>query len=114
MKTIVELFTSPTCPYCPAAKQVASESVGSLREKGEEIELNIFDVSTPIGSSKAREYGITHVPEMIIYADPAKKILIEGAASKEGFERAVRMCQGKEAIPQKRGFFSGLKSAFKL
>lgn len=113
MKTFIELFTSPTCPYCPAAKRVASESVGLLREKGEEIELNIFDVSTSLGSIKANEYGITHVPTLVVYAETGQKILIEGSPAKESLQRAIRIAQGKEIVPKKNGILSKINSLFK-
>ncbi len=102
MKVTVELFTSPTCPFCPVAKKTASEVVQSLASKGEEVELTEFSTATKQGMAKANEYGIAHVPELVVYGDSQEKILIEGSPSAQSLERAVRMAQGKEEIPRKK------------
>ncbi len=102
MKVNIELFTSPTCPFCPGAKKTAEQVVENLANKGEEVELREFNTTTRQGAAKANEYGITHVPELVVYENSEKKILIEGAPSLQSLERAIRMAQGKEEIPHKK------------
>ncbi len=112
MKTIIELFTSPTCPFCPRAKQVVNEVVSDLKDK--DIELVEFDVSTSSGEVKANEYGIASVPQMVFYTDAARKVLIEGAPERQSVEKAIRIAQGKEEVPQKKTFSTMLKSILRF
>ena len=116
MKTFIDLFTSPTCPYCPGAKAVTDKVVGELNAKGEELVLSEFDISTAAGMAKAREYGVTHVPDIVIYVGSGRKVSIEGAPKQASLERAIEMAQGKvNAVEKKeRGFLSKLGSALGL
>jgi glutaredoxin len=51
------LFTTPTCPKCPAAKKL-------LEQKGVKYEL--VDASKPDGLDKARKFQIVQVPALIV------------------------------------------------
>jgi ribonucleoside-triphosphate reductase (formate) len=55
MKNI--LFTTPTCPNCPAAKTLLE-----LKE----LDFELVDASTPEGLNLARKYGVGSVPTFII------------------------------------------------
>ena len=58
MKTNLILFTSTTCPKCPAAKDL-------LDSKGLEYEL--MEIPTnPEAIELAKEHGIMHVPAILI------------------------------------------------
>jgi small redox-active disulfide protein 1 len=59
---LIELFTSPTCPYCPRAKEIAEKIV--RRMPG--VILIERDVSEPENAAIARSYGIQGVPAMVI------------------------------------------------
>lgn len=62
MELLLELFTSPTCPHCPAAKRIA-ENVVKQMEGAILIER---DVSSPENASIAARYGIHGVPTIMI------------------------------------------------
>jgi small redox-active disulfide protein 1 len=62
MEFLLELFTSPTCPYCPAAKRVA-ENVVKQMEGAILIER---DVSLPENAEAAARYRIQGVPTLIV------------------------------------------------
>ncbi len=59
---LIELFTSPTCPYCPRAKEIAERIVKRLPN----ALLIERDVSQPENAEIARRYGIMGVPTMVI------------------------------------------------
>jgi small redox-active disulfide protein 1 len=59
---LIELFTSPTCPYCPRAKEVAERIVKRMSK----VLLIERDVSQPENAEIARSYGIQGVPAMVI------------------------------------------------
>ena len=50
------LFTTPSCPNCPKAKEL-------LNEKN--VEYESIDASTPEGLEKAKELGIMQVPTLV-------------------------------------------------
>ncbi len=59
---LIELFTSPTCPYCPRAKEIAERIVKELPN----ALLIERDITEPENAEIARRYGIQGVPTMII------------------------------------------------
>ncbi|WP_297981456.1 MJ0307 family thioredoxin [uncultured Methanobrevibacter sp.] len=59
----VEVFTSPTCPHCPGAKQVVAQA---KEELGDAIDVIQFDIAEEEGRQKAINYGIMAVPAIAI------------------------------------------------
>ena len=57
----VEVFTSPTCPYCPMAEQVVEEA---KKEIGEEMNVEVVNIMTD--RQRAIDYGIMAVPAIAI------------------------------------------------
>ncbi|MBU2559771.1 thioredoxin family protein [archaeon] len=62
MELLLEIFTSPTCPHCPAAKRVAENVVGQM-ESALMIER---DMATPEGAEAAARYGVKGVPTIVV------------------------------------------------
>ena len=77
----VEVFTSPSCPYCPMAEQVVEEA---KREIGSEMEVEVVDIS--IDRQRAVDYGIMAVPAIAING----VVEFVGAPSLEEFMSKVR------------------------
>ncbi|MBZ9571160.1 MJ0307 family thioredoxin [Methanobrevibacter sp. TMH8] len=57
----VEVFTSPSCPYCPMAEQIVEEA---KREIGSEMEVEVVNIMTD--RQRAVDYGIMAVPAIAI------------------------------------------------
>lgn len=57
----VEVFTSPSCPYCPMAEQIVEEA---KKELGSEMEVEIVNIMTD--RQRAVDYGIMAVPAIAI------------------------------------------------
>jgi thioredoxin 1 len=62
MATVVEVFTSPTCPHCPAAVRVVEEAEKEI----EGLEVEIIDTSDMDNRQKAMDYQIYAVPTIAI------------------------------------------------
>jgi small redox-active disulfide protein 1 len=62
MELLIELFTSPTCPHCPAAKRV-TENVVKQMEGALLIER---DISTPEDAEVAARYRVQGVPTIVV------------------------------------------------
>lgn len=107
--TLIELFTSPTCPYCPAAKRTVEETVAELNLKKKPIELGEYDTYTLEGHEKAKDYGVQVVPSIFVSGSGIKeKILIEGGPSKEELLEAIEMAEGRRKAEKKKGFWEKL------
>ncbi len=63
MKVLLELFVSPTCPYCPYAEVIVKKVAKEMPDKLEYVLLNTV---TEKGQRKAMEYGIPGVPSIAI------------------------------------------------
>lgn len=57
----VEVFTSPSCPYCPMAEQVVEEAKREIEE-----EMNVEVVNIMTDRQRAVDYGIMAVPAIAI------------------------------------------------
>ena len=58
----IKLLTSPTCPYCPRAREVVKQLT---EEDGDVIALEL-SVTTDDGLKEAMRFGISGVPAIII------------------------------------------------
>jgi small redox-active disulfide protein 1 len=72
----IEVFTSPMCPHCPAAKRVVEEVVSEM----EGIEVEHVDVMKE--PERAANYGIMAVPTIVIDGEVA----FVGAPTKEALK----------------------------
>ena len=76
----VEVFTSPSCPYCP----MAFELVDEVKKEIDDLEVTKIDIS--IDQEKAREYGLMAVPAIALNG----VVKFVGAPSKEELIAAIK------------------------
>lgn len=62
-KVKIEIYTSPTCPYCPAALRMLQKAVGIYKEA---IEVTEVSVSSPDGQELAALYNVQATPTIVI------------------------------------------------
>ena len=62
-KVKIEIYTSPTCPYCPAAIRMLQKAIDIY---GKEIEVTKIDITTPNGEELATYYEIKATPTIVI------------------------------------------------
>ena len=78
----IKLLTSPTCPYCPKAREVVKKFVN---EEKDAIALEL-SVASDEGLSEALKYGISGVPAVIIN----DREIILGVPRMDDLKRIVR------------------------
>ncbi|AAB85307.1 MULTISPECIES: MJ0307 family thioredoxin [Methanothermobacter] len=76
----IEVFTSPTCPYCPMAIEVVDEA---KKEFGDKIDVEKIDIM--VDREKAIEYGLMAVPAIAING----VVRFVGAPSREELFEAI-------------------------
>ncbi|MFH1107481.1 MAG: thioredoxin family protein [Candidatus Micrarchaeota archaeon] len=99
----IELFTSPTCPYCPPAKKALSEAAEALKAEGLEVEYVNYDTRSPEGLRKAREYDIMSVPAAIVCGSRHKFLL--DAFNLPTVREACLVADGRKDMPGRKGFW---------
>ena len=62
-KVKIEIYTSPTCPYCPAAIRMLQKAIDIY---GKEIEVTKIDITTPNGEELATYYEIKATPTIVM------------------------------------------------
>jgi len=106
MKAKIEIFTSPTCPYCPRAVSVAQE----LKKERDDIKIIETSTYSAKGQKRARMLGVRSVPTMFI-TGPAypDRIGYVGAPSKSRLNQMVNIALGIEEWKQPESLWSKLK-----
>lgn len=79
---LLELFTSPTCPYCPKAREAIGEVVKTMKN----ALLIEREVTEPENAELARKYGIYSVPTLIING----QYRVEGVPRRDELQRFLR------------------------
>ncbi len=77
----IEVFTSPTCPYCPMAIEVVKEA---KKEFGDAIDVEQVDIM--VDRERAIEYGLMAVPAIAMNGI----VKFIGAPTKEELIEAIR------------------------
>ncbi len=103
------VFTSPTCPHCPAAKKIASEVANS---RDDVVYKDV--VSGMPGSERLfRKFDISSVPTIIIRG-PAypNNIGLRGVQSRKTLNKYINLALGLESLPEKSSSGGFLKKLF--
>ena len=107
-KSIVQVFTSPTCPHCPPTKKLV-ETVANERD---DVIYQEMSTATPEGSAGAQKYGIMSVPTIIITGPGSEQpIGIAGLPPRKGLEKAINISLGLDKFKEEKekiGIFSRL------
>jgi len=67
---ILKLFTQPSCPKCPAAKQV----VGEIKTENLRLKIEEYDITTVDGLAEASFYSVMATPTILLCDDTGKVI----------------------------------------
>ncbi len=91
---LVELFVSPNCPHCPAAKLAVAKARKKFKDG--EIIFKRYRTTTPEGKAKASKYNLLGVPAVFVDGDMVRGEITE--------EKVVDMIERK--LNPKKSFFS--------
>lgn len=87
---VIEVFTSPTCPHCPRALEMARQ----LAMQMQGIQVVELSTATPAGYAKATLYGVKAVPTIFI---SGKRAFVGAPSSIEALRQAVVTHQKEHA-----------------
>ena len=94
-KSIIEVFTSPTCPHCPNAVKVAEE----ISKERQDVIVKNLSTALPEGNLKARKFNILSVPTVFVKGPGHEEILaIRGVPSKMKLNELLDISQGLKKI----------------
>ena len=98
----IEVFTSRTCPHCPAAVDATRELLSDNPDLRKIVRWRQVSTATSDGSRKARKYGIRSVPTIIITnTETGEVFAVTGAPSKNKYRAMVNKAAGKEIENEK-------------
>ena len=82
---VIEVFTSPTCPHCPMALEMAQV----LASRVPDIDIRVEEISTaePQGFAKAAMYNVQAVPMVFVNG---KKAFTGAPPTLEALHEAVK------------------------
>ncbi|MDD1778449.1 MAG: thioredoxin family protein [Candidatus Helarchaeota archaeon] len=60
----IEFFWSPSCPYCPNVQEMLEDLINS--ELGKYLIIEMIDVDSPVGQTRAKSYALKGVPSLAI------------------------------------------------
>jgi len=83
MPVKVEVYTAPTCPYCPYATRMMQEIAPSF---GEDVVTEEVNTWSPEGQTRALKHGIIAVPTIVIN----DKVKFVGVPRKEDLVKAIQ------------------------
>jgi len=86
-KVRIEFFYSPTCPYCPAAKEMLREIADSYSGM---LSIEEIDAWSESGEPRAERYDVRLVPSIVING----KKCVEGIPNREQMSRAIAEAVG--------------------
>ena len=104
-KSIIELFSSTTCPHCPRCIIMLKE----LEEKRIDMEAVYHSVNSSNGRERAQEYQIMSVPTFIITGPAITTKIGLKNPSKEKLNEAIDISQGLKQFPKKKSFWDIFK-----
>ena len=111
MKSTIEVFTSTTCPHCPAAKKLVDE----LAKERDDVDVVHTVTNTLEGSKRAQEMQIMTVPTIFIKGPGSEETIgLRGVPSKKGLIKAVNISLGKEKWKEDKGLIEKLKDKLGL
>ncbi len=103
------VFSSPTCPHCPAAKNFAEQ----VHKERDDVRLQLVTSGTPGAEKLFRKYDVASVPTVIIKGDSYdQNIGLRGAQSPKTLHKYVDLALGierEEEVKEKKSLFSVFK-----
>ncbi len=101
-KATVYLFTSPTCPHCPAARRFIDEFKGER----DDFLVRHISVATSDGQRLSRKFNVQSVPTFIIKG-PAypSAIGLMGLQSSRSMHKYIDLALGRIEEPQENPSF---------
>lgn len=107
-KVTIKLFTSPTCPNCPAAKN----ELRRLKEQRSDFEEELLELSNPRNQKIAQKYGIMSVPTYIITGPGIQGNMgLVGSQGLNALNNYIEVALGNKSLKKKTsGFKKLLKS----
>lgn len=106
------LFTSPTCPHCPAAKRFIEGFVQDRKD----FTLHMISTMSDQGQMLSHEFGVMSVPTFIIRGPGHEgNIGARGTPSKEMMDKYLDVAKGKLPVESLKppGLVDSIKKIFR-
>lgn len=104
-KVRIQVFTSPTCPHCHPALNLAKQ----IEKERDDVKVTELSTATPHGHRKAKQLGVIALPTIFVRG-PAypQDIGFKGLPSKKGLLKAIDISLGLAKWEEKKGFLKSI------
>ncbi len=92
----IEVFTSPTCPHCPAAVRATRELLAKYPGLEGRVKWSEVSTATSRGRKRAQSYEIRGVPTIILTNEAGEKGGITGAPGPDKYVKIVYEMLGED------------------
>jgi len=114
----IEIFTSSTCPHCPAAVKATEEVLNENPQLKARVEWREMNTAKSHAKRRARSYGIRSVPTIILTnTKTGEKSGVTGAPGNQKYLKMIYDVLDED-IPQSKeltasnSFVSGFRNLF--
>lgn len=105
MTTKIEVFTSPTCPYCPSAVKLAKE----VEKERDEVKVIEQSTATKEGNRRAKLLNVMSVPTVFVKGPEFDRIGFRGTPPKDKLLEAIDISLGLKEWEPPKSFLEKLK-----
>ena len=105
MVVTIEVFTSPTCPHCSHAKNLAVQ----VAKECEDVKVVETSTATSKGSRRARMLNVMSVPSVFVKGPEFDRIGFRGLPPKSRLVDAVKISKGIKKWEEKKSFSERLR-----
>lgn len=109
MTAKIEVFTSPTCPHCPSAVNLAKE----IAKERDDVKVELTSTATNHGSKRARTLDVMSVPTTFVTGPEFDRIGFRGLPKKSSLIDAIDISLGlkswEETVKNNKSIFQKIK-----
>lgn len=104
-KSKIIIFTSPTCPHCHSAVDLAKE----IEKMREDVKVTEISTATKSGHNKAEQMGVMAVPTIFVRGPGyPQNIGFRGTPSKNALLKAIDISLGKAEWKEEKGLLKSM------
>lgn len=105
MTVKIEIFTSPTCPNCPPAKNL----VYQISKEVDDVKVVEMSTATKQGSRRAQSLHVMSVPTIFVTGPEFDRMGFRGLPPKQGLLDAIAIAKGEKKWEEPKSFMQKLK-----
>lgn len=105
MAVKIEIFTSPTCPNCPPAKNLVRE----IEKEVDDVKVVEFSTATKQGLKRAQSLHVFSVPTIFVTGPEFDRIGFRGLPPRQRLLDSIAIAKGEKEWEEPKSLMQKLK-----